>query len=267
MPFTLSHTAAILPFARTLNRWRALSAAMIGSMVPDFSLLVPWHVQRFQSHSLEGLVTFCLPLGLLSYWIFEYVVKPATWEILPDAAHLRSTALARPDPIDEPRQWLVAVIGVLGGAITHLVWDGFTHEGARGVRMIPALDDSVDIAGHPLYAFQIAQHACSILGLALVTWLLVREMRAAPAMAGPVSRALDHASRRRWMAAYVVAALFFCAVSFRLTWMTERYGKSWSFIIDALGIGGLRGLLFSVLAVSALLRARLARPARARQAA
>lgn len=78
MPFTISHTAAVLPFARHLNRWRALSAVVIGSMVPDFTLLVPWSSQRVDSHSIVGLFTFCLPIGLACYWLFEYVVKPAT---------------------------------------------------------------------------------------------------------------------------------------------------------------------------------------------
>ncbi len=42
MPFTISHAAAVLPFARLLARWRLLSATIIGSMVPDFGLLLPW---------------------------------------------------------------------------------------------------------------------------------------------------------------------------------------------------------------------------------
>jgi len=262
MPFTISHAAVVLPFARLLNRLRMLSAMVIGAMVPDFAFLLPWQVARVQSHSIVGLFAFCLPVGLASYWLFEYVVKPAAWEVLPDAAHWRSRELARPDPILRPAQWLIAAVGILAGAVTHLVWDAFTHPGARGARLFPALEDPLDIAGRPMPAFQIAQHASSVLGLALVIYLLWRDMRPAagvPAAGVPVhpQRALDQRARRRWMLAYVVAALLFCAVSVRLAWNMDWYGNSWSFMLFAFAVGGLRGLLFSLLAISALIRARL----------
>jgi hypothetical protein len=256
MPFTISHAAAVLPFARRLNRWRALSAVVIGSMVPDFVLLAPWNVQRVDSHSIHGLWTFCLPVGLLCYWLFEYIVKPATWEVLPDAVHERSRALATPDPIGSPRQWLVAVLGVLAGAVTHLAWDGFTHEGARGVRLFPVLDDSVDVAGHSLYAYHLAQHVSSVLGLALVLYLIGAAMRASPAVP-PLSRALDRRMRHRWMGAYVAAALVFATLSVELTWTNKSWGRSWAYLFEATAVGGLRGLLYSLLAVSALLMASL----------
>ncbi|MBS0613878.1 MAG: DUF4184 family protein [Proteobacteria bacterium] len=257
MPFTISHAAVVLPFARILNRWRMLSAVVIGAMVPDFAFLLPWQVARVQSHSIVGLFAFCLPIGLASYWLFEYVVKPAAWEVLPDAAYWRSRELARPDPILRPVQWLIAAVGILAGAVTHLAWDAFTHPGTRGARLFPALEDPLDIAGRPMPAFQIAQHASSVLGLALVIYLLWRDMR--PAAGAPVhpARALDQHARRRWMLVYVVAALLFCAVSVKLTWLRDRYGRSPSFILSALAVGGLRGLLFSLLAVSALIRVRL----------
>lgn len=262
MPFTISHVAAVLPFSRPLNRWRTLSAVVIGSMVPDFAFLLPWDISRVQSHSIAGLFGFCLPMGLLSYWVFEYVVKPAAWEVLPEQAHRRSRDLARPDPIGSPRQWLIAAAGILAGAVTHLVWDAFTHPGSRGERMFPALRNPVDFVGSTVPAFEIAQQLSSILGLALVIWLLWRDMRGPPDGTPQQPRALDADSRHRWMLGYAGAALLFCAISVKLTWMTERYGKSWSFIYSAFGIGALRGLLFSLLSVSALLRARLSAKAR-----
>jgi len=258
VPFTISHVAAVLPFSRPLNRWRALSAVVIGSMVPDFAFLLPWEVSRVQSHSIAGLFGFCLPVGLVSYWVFEYVVKPAAWEVLPDEAHRRSRELARPDPIGSPLQWLIAAAGILVGAVTHLAWDAFTHPGTRGERMFPALGNPVDFVGSTVPAFEIIQQSSSVLGLALVIYLLWKDMRGTPSGTPDLSRALDCGSRRRWMLGYVIAALLFCAISVKLTWMTERYGKSWSFIYSAFGVGALRGLLFSLLTVSTLLRARLA---------
>ena len=54
MPFTISHAAAVLPFIRPLARWRLLSAAVIGSMVPDFGWCKPQDMS--QSSELIRLV-------------------------------------------------------------------------------------------------------------------------------------------------------------------------------------------------------------------
>ena len=62
MPFTISHAAAVLPFARPLARWRLLSAAVIGSMVPDFGWFLPWRPARFETHSLRCAADL-LPAG------------------------------------------------------------------------------------------------------------------------------------------------------------------------------------------------------------
>lgn len=257
MPFTLSHAATILPFARQLNRWRILSAAVIGTMVPDFALMVPWHATRMQTHSLLSLLTFCLPVGLLFYWLFEYIVKPTAREVVTDAAYVRSVGFAQPDPIGSLAQWVKASSGILAGAITHLAWDAFTHEGARGVRMIPLLDDPVEIGGHSLLAFRIAQHASSILGLMVVLYIMWRALRPGGDSIDPPVRALQRSARRRWMSAYVGAALAFCGVSYFAAALHDRFPSSLGWMIEEAAIGGLRGLIFSLLCVSLLLKIRL----------
>ena len=65
MPFTISHTAVVLPFSRWLARWQLLSAATIGAMVPDFRIFFPG-MPRVETHSLAALLTFCLPVGLIA---------------------------------------------------------------------------------------------------------------------------------------------------------------------------------------------------------
>ena len=64
MPFTLSHPAVVLPFAR----WKLiLSALVIGSMTPDFEYfidIVTDHDVQI-GHSISGIFLFCIPVGLL----------------------------------------------------------------------------------------------------------------------------------------------------------------------------------------------------------
>ena len=63
-------------------------------------------------------------------------------EVLPEGAYARWRPFASPADFASIRQWVLAGCGVLTGAVTHLVWDAFTHENARGVRMIPWLEDA-----------------------------------------------------------------------------------------------------------------------------
>ena len=128
MPFTISHAAVMLPFTRLLARWRLLSAAVIGAMVPDFGLFFPWRMHRFETHSALALLTFCLPVGLTTYWAFQYLIKAPMLEVLPEGAYARWRPFSSPADFASIRQWALAGCGVLAGAVTHLVWDAFTHE-------------------------------------------------------------------------------------------------------------------------------------------
>src|SRR5579871_3914286 len=96
MPFTISHVAAVLPFRRVLTRYRLLSATVIGSMAPDFGWLTPWRPPRFETHSLPSLISFSLPVGLSTFWLFQRWLKEPLLEILPSAAHARAAPHAAP---------------------------------------------------------------------------------------------------------------------------------------------------------------------------
>jgi len=254
MPFTISHCAAVLPFSRHLRRLRVLSAAVIGSMVPDFGYLLPWRYSRFETHSAVALATFCLPVGLASYWIFELLIKNAVLEILPDKPYARSRPYALPASFASLRQWCIAIAGIEGGAVLHLVWDGFTHEGARGVRMIPALNDTVaEIAGHHLLAYTLMQQLSSMLGLAVVLWIAWRALHL-PAPQPVGARFLGARERRLWVGAYAAAALLAGGAAL-LSLHAGGFGMG--AIANDVAIAALRGMAASLLAVSLCLDLRL----------
>src|ERR1700722_20391939 len=89
MPITVSHIAAVLPAHRVLSRARLFSAAVIGSMAPDFGLLLPGFFPRWETHSLGALWSFSLPMGLLAFVLTVLLVAPALTEVLPDRAYAR----------------------------------------------------------------------------------------------------------------------------------------------------------------------------------
>jgi Domain of unknown function (DUF4184) len=257
MPFTISHAAVVLPFSRVLARWRLLSAVVIGAMVPDFGQFFPWRMHRFETHSALALLTFCLPVGLTTYWVFQYLIKTPMLEALPDGAYARWQPYSSPANAASLRQWIWAACGVLAGAVTHLVWDAFTHENARGVRMIPWLEDPVvDIGTHRVMAVRLLQDGSSLIGLVIVVALIWYGFRrgGGQTVAG---RLLPPSERRAWVLAYVAGAVALSAAW--LVW--ARFGEprlhSATAIATIIAVSALRGLATALLVTCLTLDWRL----------
>jgi hypothetical protein len=257
MPFTISHAAVVLPFSRLLARWRLLSAVVIGAMVPDFGLFFPWRVHRFESHSVEGLFAFCLPVGLFAYWTFQYLIKTPVLEVLPQGAYARWHPFSSPAEIARLRQWILAALGVLAGAVTHLGWDAFTHEGARGVRLIPWLEDPiVEIGNHHVAGVRLLQDGSSLIGLAIVLGFVgygLRRGRAQPSE----RRWLRPAERRAWVLAYVLAAVALSTACLLWARAGEPAPHSVTAVANGIAVAALRGLAMAMLGVSLTLDWRL----------
>src|SRR5258708_5243956 len=204
MPFTISHTAVVLPFSRLLARWQLLSAAIIGAMVPDFRIFFPG-MPRVETHSIVALFTFCVPVGLIAYWVFQRLIKTPLLEVLPDGPYARWRAFAAEANIRSWRQWLLAAGGVLGGALARLVWDGFTHAGGRGVRMFPVLDDTLDIGSRHIPAMYVMQDLGSLIGLAGVLAMVCYGLRRGPQPA-PAEPLVSRRQSRGWMLVFAFLA-------------------------------------------------------------
>ena len=260
MPFTISHAAVVLPFSRLLARWRLLSAVVIGAMAPDFGLFFPWRVPRFETHSLIALFDFCLPVGLASYWAFQYWIKAPVLEVLTEGAYARWRPFASPANYASIRQWLLAACGVLAGAVTHLAWDAFTHENARGVRMIPWLEDPiVDIGNYHMRWVRLAQDGSSLLGLIVVlalVWYGLRRGREQPV----ANRPLGPAERRLWVLTYVLAAIALSVAWALWARLVEPRGHSITAIATGIAVAALRGLAMALLCTSLALKWRLRAP-------
>ena len=258
MPFTLSHVAAVVPAYRPLARAHLFSAAVIGSMAPDFGVLLPESLARWQTHSVQALVSFCLPGGLLVWWLTQSLVKPATLEVLPDGAWARARAQHPPLLPASAHTWVRVAGGILLGAATHLVWDAFTHEDAGGVRMLAVLDDyGPGFAGHSLRLFAWLQYGSSLLGLAVVILALASWLRHAPAPVPAPPRRLARPERIAWICAYALLPLLALAWSVARQYAAGHppWMSVWAIGRDATAF--LRGATLALLAVSLALRLRL----------
>jgi Domain of unknown function (DUF4184) len=250
MPYTLSHVAAVVPVSRWLLRLRVLSAAVIGSLVPDFGYLLPNHLERIETHSRPALVTFCLPVGLLSYWIFQRLLKAPLVSVLPDRAYMRWRPHAAPASWTSVRQWLLAACGVLAGATVHLAWDAFTHEDGRGVRMVPELSDPLLIVhGHLVSGALLLQGLSSVLGLAVVAAAIAYALRGG---GNPVvtPRALTASERRAWVLGFAIAVVSGCVGFFMLEY---QYGGGRWLGVGTAAIALLRAVVTASLCVGLLL--------------
>jgi len=166
VPFTIAHAAAVLPLQRFGRFTLPLSALMVGSMAPDFGYFFSFQAPREITHSFTGLLIFALPVGLAVWLFYVAVLEKATITLLSDRWHTR---FAHTDAI-RPALVARAAFAILLGAVTHLLWDAFTHRGTFLTRAFPVLLDPVPVASWmPIY--HLLHGLSSIAGVViLVNW-------------------------------------------------------------------------------------------------
>lgn len=167
MPFTVSHAAAVLPIHRWSRGVLPLSALMVGSMSPDFGYVFAYEVSRPLTHSFAGLFIFSLPAGLAVWLFYVAVLEKATITLLSDRWHAR---FARTDAITLPLV-LRAALAVVLGAVTHLLWDSFTHRGTFMTDAFPVLlERTPGIGWLPIY--HLLHGLSSVVGLVILGYWL-----------------------------------------------------------------------------------------------
>ncbi len=173
MPITPAHPAAALPLRGFLGRFGSASALIIGSMTPDLAYFMPLSVPRSTSHSLAGLWWFCLPAGLALWATYRVLLHPFIAAMLPRAI---SRKLQVPGSVEwSPTVLVAAAVSVIVGAVTHLVWDSFTHASGFAVRALPVLQARIPVAGwFQPHLFKVLQHGSSIVGVAVLAVMAVR---------------------------------------------------------------------------------------------
>jgi hypothetical protein len=176
VPFTyLSHQAPVLAVKR---RWPAAfdgTAMVLGSMAPDWAYAADGTRLAFDGHSIGGVVLFCIPAAVLAGMILRRAA-PVLFAFLPSPAampvrQLRALGRRRPP-------WTMTVVSAGFGALTHVVWDLFTHDGDWGPRNIAWLRSRALIAlGHHLSWADVLQLASHVVGAVVATYLLSRILR------------------------------------------------------------------------------------------
>ncbi|GAB2460695.1 hypothetical protein HD599_001155 [Conyzicola lurida] len=171
MPFTPSHVAAVLPFART----PLLPAGLvIGSMVPDLFYFVPVDIPREFSHSPLGAVTLDLGVGALLFALWRWIFRRPVMDLAPLWVRGRFATAEiglRGRTGEGGMPWagfcLLLASSLLVGIASHLLWDAATHRGLI-TDVFPLL---LSEAG-PMRLTAWLQHGSSVLGTVVVlVWI------------------------------------------------------------------------------------------------
>ncbi|PHM69656.1 DUF4184 family protein [Xenorhabdus sp. KJ12.1] len=168
MPWTFSHPAAVfplkhLPGGRLLN----LPALITGSLSPDLFYSVGLYGIATTAHSLTGWFYTAFPLCLLILLIVHLLSSPLS-SLFPISFS--------PNKISGYKDWLIFVFSLFLGAVTHIIWDSFTHETGFLVEKISLLQFHLfqSVTNGPgVGVYKILQHLSSCLGLlyiAIIYW-------------------------------------------------------------------------------------------------
>jgi hypothetical protein len=149
VPFTyLSHQAPVLAAAM---RWPGVfdgTAMVFGSMAPDWAYAVDHTWLEFDGHSIWGVPAFCVPMAVLASVVLRWVA-PVLFAYLPSPGWLplrRLRGLGR-----RPPGWAISAASAFVGALSHVVWDMFTHNqrwGPQHVRLLRS--EAMVVAGRGL---------------------------------------------------------------------------------------------------------------------
>ena len=184
MPYPFAHPAAILPLIGLLGRLGVPSALAIGSMIPDAWYFVPL-ATRDDSHSLGGLVWFCLPAGLLVYLAFHLVLKQPLLALSPGSLASKLAHFACPRLPEAP--WHAVALCLLAGACTHVAWDALAH------------------------VHRVSQHASTLLGAIFLAWWIWRRLQSVPVRDLPPAFALSPLARSSTLGLLVVLSIGWAA--------------------------------------------------------
>ena len=266
MPFTLSHAAAVLPAIRQdgRGRGRLVPAVLVaGSFAPDMtyyaaSVLSGGMEFGAVTHSFAGVasVDVLISWALVGLWL---LVREPLVALLPRAGQGRPAALLR---CGAPRARVRAAsvlwwyVSAALGALTHVVWDAFTHHDRWGSRLVPALGRS--LAGMPVYSW--LQYGTSAVAAVVITGFLVRALRKAPG-AEPVGVPVLSVRDRRLAGAVIGGCAVVGAVQRASRWWEYQGATAgpWD-LVPTLCFGAGAGLALGMLVYAA--GVRLWRPAR-----
>jgi Domain of unknown function (DUF4184) len=165
MPFTFAHPAIVLPLTYLPRKYYSTTGLVVGSMAPDFEYFIRMKILSIYSHTFEGLFIFDLPIAILISFLFHNAIKNALFDNLPNylSSRLNHFKAFHWNHYIQ-KHWIIVIISILIGSISHLFWDGFTHEHGFWVKQFPFLLNTTPILNWNIVNYKLLQHSSTIIG-------------------------------------------------------------------------------------------------------
>ena len=198
MPFTVAHAAAAPPLWRASGRRLVLSAVAVGSMAPDFEYFLHLRTHRTIGHTVLGLFLQCLPASLVVLALWHFLVKRPLAALLPP--RLAAVGAGERFTFRPAGRFAWICASILVGALSHLVWDSFTHSHGFVVERVDALDVYL---GRGAHVYDVLQYLSGLAGMAFLARWCARRLSEpeAPAYPDPATPGASAAWRRFALAA------------------------------------------------------------------
>lgn len=164
MPFTAAHPAIVIPTLK--SKWTSASAIIIGSICPDFEYFLRTEIKSTISHTIEGLLLFNLPVGLLIWLLFHLIVKKPLLYSFPGYFRVRLTELFHYKIVESRNLYIVPICLVIGSA-SHIIWDSFTHYNGYFVGLF-GLNFPISFGNVEIAFYRIIQHGSTFVGIAII---------------------------------------------------------------------------------------------------
>lgn len=189
MPFTISHAAVVVPFTQTSRNYLSLTGLIIGSMVPDFLYFIFLNPYFNSGHQWWGIFVYDIPLSILLAYIYHMLVKPILVPFLPRWAGNRLLRYRWFNWNSYFRQhYVVVLISVVSGILTHFFLDAFTHEEGYFVLLSSFLRRNITVWQHPMKMWYLMQYLSSVAGLLLLFYFFLKTPAVNSARKLPIAR-------------------------------------------------------------------------------
>ncbi|SCL36750.1 protein of unknown function [Micromonospora rhizosphaerae] len=173
MPLTFpSHLAPVLPLKLWRPRWFDGVALATGAVSPDVGYLFTGtgFDPGLRTHTLGGLLWWCLPVALAYAWIVRRVVAGIAVH-LPGQRAFAWRDHAALGGVRHP--WPVTAASALIGAASHVAWDRVTH--TDGWLRLLGIEDFHVATG--FYWWSVSDVLSTVVGAAVVVGLALRAAR------------------------------------------------------------------------------------------
>ncbi|MHA3060012.1 DUF4184 family protein [Acinetobacter sp. ANC 4636] len=164
MPFTISHAVLALPLRKLFKHQLPMAGLAIGCMAPDLAWLFSANVQ---SHQWSSLVFPDLLVGLFFAAIWYLIWRPIFYD------YFRIRDPLQIVDIDGYCDFFLKLsIAIILGTITHVLWDGFSHDDVKNIAFKELLSQPIVFLNIQTKVSILTQVLFSIVPLPIIFYIL-----------------------------------------------------------------------------------------------